>query len=357
MMHSPLRFLPSILTKRPPVHLTLFVTRRCNARCPFCFYSAGEASGDELSLDEYSRISRSMGSLLWLAFSGGEPILRDDLMDIAKVFHDNNRPSIILIPTNGLMPGRTRVMVEQILNDCPKSTVVVKLSIDGPRELHDSLRGVGGAFDRTLETYELLAPLLADYRNFELGVNTVFCAENQDHMDGIIGIVAGMKDIRTHTISLCRGQRRKQSGVDIDLSKYLDASRRLAKGLREGSQPSYGFRGARLKAAQDIIQRRLIHETAVKNSRRLECYAGRLNLVITETGELYPCESFLDEHKLGNLRENDFDINAMLRKEGTRHIIDRIGRHCFCTHECYMMTNILFNPRLYPSLLKEYLWI
>jgi hypothetical protein len=28
---------------------------------------------------------------------------------------------------------------------------------------------------------------------------------------------------------------------------------------------------------------------------------------------------------------------------------------CHCTHECYFMTNILFNPRLYPSLMKEYL--
>ena len=356
-MHSPLRFIPAILTKSPPLHLTLFVTRRCNASCPFCFYSAGAASKDELTLEEYSRISESTGRLLWLALSGGEPIMRDDLIDIVKMFYRNNRPSIILLPTNGLMPGRTRVMVEQILTDCPDSTIVVKLSIDGDRELHDMLRGVSGAFDRTRETYELLSPLLREFKNFELGVNTVFCAENQDRMDEIIDLAADMKDIRTHTISLARGETREQSEGDIDLEKYLKASERLASGLREGTQPAYNFRGARLKAAQDIIQRRLIHETSTRNSRRLECYAGRLNLVITETGDLFPCESFLDEHKLGNLRENDFDIKGMLKKEGTRHIIERIGRHCFCTHECYMMTNILFNPKLYPELFREYFLI
>ena len=355
MMHSPLRFLPSILTHRPPIHLTLFVTRRCNAKCPFCFYSAGKASDGELSLQEYRRISESMGSLLWLAFSGGEPILMDDLIDIANVFYNNNRPSIMLIPTNGLMPSRTRVMVEQILKDCPHSTIAVKLSIDGPGDLHDRLRGTAGAFDRTMETYELLAPLLGQFRNFELGVNTVFCAENQELMDDIIDLVAGMKDIRTHTISLARGQTREQSEGEIELDRYLKASQRLAGGLREGSQPSYSFRGARLKAAQDIIQRRLIHKTAANNRRQIECYAGRLNLVITETGELYPCESFLDEHRLGNVRENNFDIKGMLKSEGAQHLIERIGRHCFCTHECYLMTNILFNPRLYPELLREYL--
>jgi len=32
-----------------------------------------------------------------------------------------------------------------------------------------------------------------------------------------------------------------------------------------------------------------------------------------------------------------------------------MNSRCHCTHECYFMTNILFNPRLYPSLMKEYL--
>ena len=98
------------------LNLTLFLTKQCNARCPFCFYSAGKASKDELSTDEYSRISRALGNLLWLAFSGGEPLLRDDIVDIAKEFYRNNNPSIILISTNGLMPSRTRAVAEQMLS-------------------------------------------------------------------------------------------------------------------------------------------------------------------------------------------------------------------------------------------------
>ena len=46
----------------------------------------------------------SLGQLLWLAFSGGETFLRDDLVEIADVFYKNNRPAIILLPTNGLLP-------------------------------------------------------------------------------------------------------------------------------------------------------------------------------------------------------------------------------------------------------------
>ena len=77
-----LRHLDSIAWKRRPIHLTFFVTRRCNARCPFCFYlqstEMAEADAAELSLEEIERISSSLGSLLWLAFSGGEIFLRKD---------------------------------------------------------------------------------------------------------------------------------------------------------------------------------------------------------------------------------------------------------------------------------------
>ena len=32
-----------------------------------------------------------------------------------------------------------------------------------------------------------------------------------------------------------------------------------------------------------------------------------------------------------------------------------MDKNCYCTHECYFMTNILFNPRLYPALAREYI--
>jgi radical SAM protein with 4Fe4S-binding SPASM domain len=79
-----------------------------------------------------------------------------------------------------------------------------------------------------------------------------------------------------------------------------------------------------------------------------------LNLVLTESGNMYPCEAFT--MKLGNIRDNEYDVRKILRAGHTRKIINSIRRSgCYCTHECYFMTNILFNPRTYPRLLKEYL--
>jgi MoaA/NifB/PqqE/SkfB family radical SAM enzyme len=116
----------------------------------------------------------------------------------------------------------------------------------------------------------------------------------------------------------------------------------------------YRFRGGRLKAAQDIVQRRLIERTLAENRRQIECYAGRLNLVLTESGELYPCEIL--PTGFGNVRAHGYDVGAMLRTERAAAVLGSIrARRCHCTHECYFITNILFNPRLYPALAREYL--
>lgn len=360
MMYSPFRHIGSVLRKNNPIHLTFFVTRRCNSRCPFCFYlnrnetTSGDSS--ELKLDEIEKISGSLGKLLWLAFSGGEIFLRNDLPDISRVFYKKNKPAIMLYPTNGLLPEMIRETIVQILEECKKSVIAVKLSIDGLNESHDRLRGTPGAFDRTMQTYGLLGELQGKYPNFELGVNTVFCSENQGKMDIITDFVRGLKNIRTHTISLIRGDVGDERLKRVDYKKYHYAIDRLERNLKDKASPVYRFRGGRIKAAQDVIQRRLIHRTMQERKRLIPCYAGRLNLVLTEAGDVYPCEIL--SQSFGNVRDYGYDVKQVVRSQQGRDINATINNgECHCSHECYFMTNILFNPRMYPALFKEYLQI
>jgi len=357
LRYSPLRHIGSIFSKRTPIQLTFFVTKRCNARCSFCFYLSdarrGQADPTELSLDEIEKVSSSMGPLLWLAFSGGEIFLRDDIDRIARLFYEHNSPSIMLFPTNGLMSGLITEKVESILKTCKNSTVVVKLSLEGPEPVHDSLRGEG-SYRKTMKTYEKLGVLLDRYPNFELGINSLFCSMTQDTMEELIGFVCGLDKVKTHTVSLIRGTVANEALKNIDMGKYRAAIGRLASNLRTNVASTYRFRGARLKAAQDIVQRGIIYKTVVDNGQVIPCYAGRLNLVLTETGEVYPCESFT--MKLGNVRDNGYDMRRLAESRRAQEVIRSIQKDkCYCTHECYLMTNILFNPALYPALFREYL--
>ncbi len=360
-MSSLARHAGSILWKRRPVHLTFFLTRKCNAHCPFCFYLKSpdnpQTGAAELSLDEIERISRSLGRLLWLAFSGGEVYLRKDLVEISKLFYDRNSPAVMLYPSNGLLPDLIRDQTERIVAHCRSSVVVVKLSLDGVGTDHDTLRNTRGNFDKTMQTYARLQGLLDAYPNFELGFNTVLTAQNQDKAEEIVDFVGGLDRRDTHTISMVRGHLLDNDYKQVDPQNYRRAAEMLATRLRDRASGIHRFRGARLKAAQDVLQRRFIHQTLIGQDRSLPCYAGKLNLVLTESGEVYPCEIL--PQSLGNVREHDYDIMQVTRTEKAVDVLRSISAsnpHCrTCTHECNYITNILFNPAMYPALTKEYL--
>ncbi len=280
--------------------------------------------------------------------------MRDDLVEISEIFYKNNKPAIILFPTNGLLPDVIRARTENILMRCPNSTIVVKLSIDGLESDHDKLRNSPGNFEKTLDTYRMLEHLISKHPNFELGINTVFCSENQDSMDAIIDFVAGLKNIKTHTISLIRGNLVNEHFKKVNYHKYLQAVHKLEINQKSKKSSIYSFKGARIKAAQDIIQHRLIYRTVQDRKRIIPCYAGRLNLVIKESGDVYPCEILSES--FGNVRNHEYDVGSVMNSGKAGQVLDSIrGNRCYCTHECYYMTNILFNPRLYPAIAKEYL--
>ena len=120
-----------------------------------------------------------------------------------------------------------------------------------------------------------------------------------------------------------------------------------------GSQPRYRFCGARLKAAQDVLQRRIIAETLRRQGRVIPCHAGRLNLVLDECGGLYPCEEF--SLRLGNVRDHGLDVRATARHPGRRrprfHRPRRVLVHARVLHD----DQHPLQPAPLPALLAEYL--
>jgi len=356
-MHAPLRHLRSLFSRKRPVHLTLFVTRRCNARCPFCFYEKArdaEGGAPELSLDEIRRVARSMDRLLWVAFGGGEVFLREDLVEISELFHDTNRVGFLTYPTNGSLPERIAEWTEAILKRCRDSVVVLKLSLDGLGADHDAMRRVPGGFEKVMETHRRLAALAARYPRLEIGINTLFCSDNQWKMREIIEFVRGLDGVRSHTLTMVRGPLQEGRYKEVDLKQYRRAVLHLQSRWSTRRQGFHRFAGGRLKMAQDHLQRELIHRTLLDRRRLIPCYAGRLNLVLTESGQLHPCEERWDQ-SFGNVRDAGYDVPGMLRTERAARVLEETAEgDCHCSHECNFLINILFNPRMHPRLLGEY---
>lgn len=299
-------------------------------------------------------MSASMGDLLWLLFSGGEIFVRKDLPEIVHTFYLQNHPVIITLPTNGLAPELILPKTEEILRNCPESAVVVKVSLDGLGEEHDRVRNTPGSFAKAMETWQGLKELQGRYPNLQIGINTVFCRQNQDSMDEIIDFVDTLPGCETHTISLIRGNPASNEHKEIDLEKYRRAVARLEKDLKGDRPKMYHFTLARLKSAQDLVQRRLIYETARQSRRLLPCYAGRISAVMNEEGDVFPCE-ILDQ-PMGNVRQAGYDFMKVFRSEQADRVRAKINStRCYCSHECNFVTNILFNPLMYGQVARQYL--
>ena len=122
-------------------------TRRCNLRCVHCYASAGEnAQPGELSTPEAKAFIDSLADfgVPVLLFSGGEPLMRDDVFELATYAGEQGvRP---VISTNG-----TLITIDMARRIKEVGFGEAGISLDGVGPDNDTFRGVSGAFDRALE--------------------------------------------------------------------------------------------------------------------------------------------------------------------------------------------------------------
>ena len=123
------------------------VTRRCNLKCVHCYaHAKDEEFSGELSTSEGKAILDDLaafGSPVVL-FSGGEPLVRKDLIELAEYAVGKGMRAVI--STNGtLIDPQTAGNLKKV------GLSYVGISLDGLDEVNDRFRGVKGAFRRAME--------------------------------------------------------------------------------------------------------------------------------------------------------------------------------------------------------------
>ncbi len=98
--------------------LAINLTRRCNLACPHCYLDAdslNEANEEELgtyeACDLLAQVAK-MGYSTMVVLTGGEPLVRQDLEQIARYGVDLGLP--VVVGTNGVMLNRKRVQAQVI---------------------------------------------------------------------------------------------------------------------------------------------------------------------------------------------------------------------------------------------------
>ena len=125
-------------------------TQRCNLKCVHCYaHATARTAPHELSTEQGKELIRDLaefGSPVML-FSGGEPLMREDLPELADYAVQKGMRAVI--STNGTLITK---QMAQTLKEVGLSYVGV--SLDGMEAVHDKFRGVKGAFQKALEGIE-----------------------------------------------------------------------------------------------------------------------------------------------------------------------------------------------------------
>jgi radical SAM protein with 4Fe4S-binding SPASM domain len=168
---------PDTLPLEPSLrYLLVHLTDRCTLRCRHCF--VGAQTGADLPLADLLRLAEEFAALQGLRFicSGGEPMLHRHFWRLNDRIPSFPFRSVLL--TNGTMVDREAARALRFHE--------VQVSLDGPEDAHDALRG-RGSFRRALAALRLLADA-----GVPISVATMAHAGNIERFDELEAILRGL---------------------------------------------------------------------------------------------------------------------------------------------------------------------
>jgi MoaA/NifB/PqqE/SkfB family radical SAM enzyme len=340
-------------SKRKLESIFLFTTGKCNAKCAMCFYANDmEQKAPDLSFEEIKKLSETAGAFNRLWLSGGEPTLREDLPEIIEMFYKNNRIKDINFPSNGIRSDRVIDWLKRIRKSCPEANIAISISFDGFGKTHDLQRGVP-SFYKAAECLKLINDNFKDDGKIIKNIATGITKYNVEEVRDFITWVYGRFNVSTHTIEAARGMTR-EDGVKVLTEQSL-------RKIQDDAAPYYMLYAKRIGEGMSGIAKiiakyfyvglmRTMYDIRASNLDKpspwkMDCTAGETTLVLDYDGRFRACEL---RPPIGNVKDYACDIQAIMNSEAMKGEIEAIGHgykaNCWCTHGCWIMSSITFNP-------------
>jgi MoaA/NifB/PqqE/SkfB family radical SAM enzyme len=265
--------------------------------------------------------------------------MRRDLEDIVTTIMERDRSLYLLnFPTTGWFGDRALHLVERILAR-GIGRLMTTISIDGPRDLHDAMRGLPGSWDRAVETFRRLRGIKR--MNFQVVAGMTLFAKNAAFVDATIGairhVVPGFERTDLH---LNIGH---ESSHYFGNGDYLAGSESnpVADAI-EAHRSAIGKRFHPVRFLEDRYQA-LVGDYYAGQRSPLPCTALASSCFIDAQWELYPCSIW--GQSLGNLREEAFDLQRLWTTERARSLRRAVvGEECpHCWTPCEAYPTILGN--------------
>jgi heme b synthase len=277
-------------------------TAACNLKCIHCRASAVDfRSPDDLSTAESFALLDSIASFAKpvIVLSGGEPLVREDIFDIAS--HGNSLGLRMVLATNGTLV--TPEIAQEIKNSGIQR---ISVSIDGATaDSHDRFRRQDGAFTASMVGIENIKAAGIPFQ-----INVSITRHNLDEIPAIVDMAIGLGAVAVHIFLLVPTGCGKEIAEDEMITPeqyedvlgwFYDKSKDTAINLKATCAPHY-FRIMRQKAEQESVK--ITPETHGFEAMTKGCLAGTGVCFVSHRGAVFPCGYLPVE--AGNVRETKF---------------------------------------------------
>ncbi len=303
------------LKKNKPFAVSFALTRRCNYRCLYC--GTSKIKEKELSTKDIFWIIDALKrcGVLIIVFTGGEPLLREDIGDIIN--YAKGKEFIIFVNTNGsLVPDK----IGQI-----KSIDGLQISLEGLPEVHDIIRG-RGSYNEVIKALET-----AKKHNIRVAIATTLNKLNVDKIETVIKIAQRFDVLASfQPLTLTLLDTHYPNPLLPSLDSYHRCINKLVELKKKGNPYIYN----------SLTGLKYLYYWP--NTYPLLCSAGKLFFRIEADGRIFSCSRFQPLWQ-GERIELGIDLCKMIK-----HLDSISCSQCWCVGEAEV--NLVFSLKLEPLL-------
>ena len=327
------------------ISLTLSVTTLCNSHCIQCdiWNTSNIRKEQQLTLTDYEGLFKSFGNrnLKNIAITGGEPSLYEDLeelVDIISIYFPNVR---LVLNTNANSKKIFSLDLLKKLNTYNFNEVLINVSLDGTEKIHDSNRGIVGAFNNAIEFIRFVK---SNFHKIKISLNFTVLPYNFTEVQNILQLSKSLQVGFTMRYGQNSFFYNNASTIfpwnEDDLINSALYFRETAEKLKDQNKNS-------LSAHILFI---LLAPYYLTKNRDYDCFALQDSMYIDSTGNIYPC--IMLNEIIGNIKNHN--INNILNSELALKVKRKIfSRQCHCWTECESMNSIINQKDFFSNKISQ----
>jgi len=269
-----------------PVSLHLFPTDYCNLNCSYCWRPSAVEAGDitpkdRIAADRIKKLiksSKKMGAVKITVSGGGEPLMHPQLTEQLELIKKLGMEGELITNGTAFSPEVVRRVVNSGWDR-------IQFSIDGPKETHDKLRGVKGAWDRSFKIIDAFQEVKSarQQERPKLGLSITVCKDNYKDLELMMKLADkhGCENVSCEPVlPINQGAKSLTLTQQEQVRKHVERAKQVSEELGVKSNVE------NVLANLDETDRQS-NKTTSKNVPH--CYEPWHHLVIQPDGSVGPC--------------------------------------------------------------------